>query len=384
MCNRVFWIFLATWRTTNTMATPKKPNTGTSTTLDCTLNHLYGKGSSSNKELEPIGVGPVSASTCAQELISNIVKRHPPKEGIVPSDIDIIQESVAMVTTPADVIQSRDMRRVPRVRPYRQLRPNEQHVTTNTFNEDMTALNTCNNRRQTVEQWRTTNPKSTSCVVDTPYSPTTFKWAGSNNIQHGSKLPLNMKPIQEILSPVYMDIMEKKHSSACKRQQNLHSTTLPLANVDECARIIEKDVGNSIPQQVQLKERNVQFTHDGVQKPFSKVKTLANKHVSQHNTSITSNVYEQKTQSTKHLYAQHSKLSSRNRHITQKFASKSICGQQDKVQTNDKQKCILQKEYAERLDNNNAQVTSQVIVVPRIWRCDKSNGKIMYSETSNG
>nr|GEY68613.1 hypothetical protein [Tanacetum cinerariifolium] len=43
MCNRVFWIFLATWRAANTMATPKKLDTRTSTTLDCTLNHLYGK-----------------------------------------------------------------------------------------------------------------------------------------------------------------------------------------------------------------------------------------------------------------------------------------------------------------------------------------------------
>nr|GEZ08413.1 hypothetical protein [Tanacetum cinerariifolium] len=38
--------------------------------------------------------------------IQNIaIQRHPPKEGAVPSDIDIIQESVAMVTTPADVIR---------------------------------------------------------------------------------------------------------------------------------------------------------------------------------------------------------------------------------------------------------------------------------------
>nr|GEW75796.1 hypothetical protein [Tanacetum cinerariifolium] len=163
----------------------------------------------------------------------------------------------------------------------------------------------------------------------------------------GSKLPLNMNPMHESLSPVPMGIMEKKHSSACKRQQNLDSITPPLANVDECARIIEKEITNST-------------------------------------STIRSNVYGQKNQSTKHLYAQDLKLSSQRRHISQKFVSKSICGQQHKVQTNDKQKCTLQKEYGERLDNNDAQVTSQVTVVPRIRHCDKSLAKCMYAETSNG
>ncbi|GKA47721.1 hypothetical protein Tco_0740604 [Tanacetum coccineum] len=58
--------------------------------------------------------------------IQNIApQRHPTKERTVPSDIDMIQESVATVTTPADV------------------------VTTNTCNGDVSAPNTCNNRRQT-------------------------------------------------------------------------------------------------------------------------------------------------------------------------------------------------------------------------------------------
>ncbi|GKC89580.1 hypothetical protein Tco_1150229 [Tanacetum coccineum] len=102
---------------------------------------------------------------------------------------------------------------------------------------------------------------------------------------------------------------------------------------------------------------------------------------------IRSNVYEQKNQSTKHLYAQDLKLSSQRRHILQKFMSKSICGHQHKVQTNNKQKYTLQKEYDERLDNSNAQVTSQVTVEPRkshFHNCDKSLAKCMYAETSNG
>ncbi|GJS40101.1 hypothetical protein Tco_0565144 [Tanacetum coccineum] len=118
----------------------------------------------------------------------------------------------------------------------------------------------------------------------------------------GSKLPLNMHSMHESLSPVHMDIMEKEHSSACKREQNLGSITPPLANANECPRIIEEDIGNVasarfnihnscatqpsdtscifgsamtnfVPtkgqavyfdnlEQVQLKKRNVQFTQD--------------------------------------------------------------------------------------------------------------------------
>nr|GEW14868.1 ribonuclease H-like domain-containing protein [Tanacetum cinerariifolium] len=164
--------------------------------------------------------------------IQNIaIQRHPPKEGTVPSDNDIIQESVAMALSidldmhlNADMsapttcnnrrqTESRDRRRVPCARPYRQLRRNEQQVTTNTFNGDVTAPNTCNNRRQNRDRLRVAcarpnrqlqldeqpattsenkkitlvygllNPKSASCFVDTPYSPTTFGRAGNNNIQ---------------------------------------------------------------------------------------------------------------------------------------------------------------------------------------------------------
>ncbi|GKC59203.1 hypothetical protein Tco_1086801, partial [Tanacetum coccineum] len=49
------------------------------------------------------------------------------------------------------------------------------------------------------------------------------------------------------------------------------------------------------PEQYQLNKRNGKFTEDGIQKAFAKVKTMANKHISDYTTStITSNVCEQK------------------------------------------------------------------------------------------
>ncbi|GKD92642.1 hypothetical protein Tco_1372479, partial [Tanacetum coccineum] len=96
---------------------------------------------------------------------------------------------------------------------------------------------------------------------------------------------------------------------------------------------------------------------------------------------LRSNVYEQKNQSTKHLYAQDPKLSSQRRHIPQKFVSKSICGQQHKVQTNNKQKYTLQKEYDERLDNNNAQEVkprnrpTQIETIENVHKGQKGKGE---------
>nr|GEW06942.1 hypothetical protein [Tanacetum cinerariifolium] len=207
--------------------------------------------------------------------IQNIaIQRHPPKEGTVPSDIDSIQESIAMVTTPTDVI------RLP------------QHTTY------MSAPTTYNNRRQTETQSRRH-----------------VSWTHPIRQRHSDGLAATIS--NTIHFNVYKNCATRPSDTSC-----MTNSVPTKGQVLYCHS----------PQQVQLKERNVQFTQDGVQKSFAKVKTLANKHVSQHNTStITSNVYEQKIQSTKHLYAQDLKLSSQHRHITQKFASKSICGQQDKV-----------------------------------------------------
>ncbi|GJR64759.1 trans-resveratrol di-O-methyltransferase [Tanacetum coccineum] len=63
MCNHVFWIFLATWRATNTMAAPKKPNTRTF--YYTSIGNAFGsnqKESSSyeyQQSLMPKGITPV-------------------------------------------------------------------------------------------------------------------------------------------------------------------------------------------------------------------------------------------------------------------------------------------------------------------------------------
>ncbi|GKA58770.1 hypothetical protein Tco_0758083, partial [Tanacetum coccineum] len=64
---------------------------------------------------------------CGKQKVAH--QQHQTKGRTISSDIDSIQESVAMVTTPADVIQVRDRRHVPRVRPNRQLQPDKQPAT---------------------------------------------------------------------------------------------------------------------------------------------------------------------------------------------------------------------------------------------------------------
>ncbi|GJU84098.1 hypothetical protein Tco_1291644 [Tanacetum coccineum] len=145
------------------------------------------------------------------------------------------------------------------------------------------------------------------------------------------------------------------------------------------------------PEQVQLNKRNSQFTLGGKQNAFAERKNLINNHVTQCNTSvIISNVHCQKKdatrcqQSTNHLYAQQAKLATQFRCSRQKkMATKPNCGQQQQVEADGKQICTLQKDSAERLDDNNAQATPQVTVVPCVDRYDKPHAKRTHRQTSN-
>ncbi|GJS69636.1 hypothetical protein Tco_0702477 [Tanacetum coccineum] len=66
-----------------------------------------------------------------------------------------------------------------------------------------------------------------------------------------------------------------------------------------------------------------------------------------------------------------------------KMATKPNCGQQQQVEANGKHIYTLQKDSAERLDDNNAQATPQVIVVPCVDYCDKPHAKRTHRQTSD-
>ncbi|GJU25553.1 hypothetical protein Tco_1164174 [Tanacetum coccineum] len=68
--------------------------------------------------------------------------------------------------------------------------------------------------------------------------------------------------------------------------------------------------------------------------------------------------------------------------LHKKIATKPNCGQQQQVEADGKQICTLQKASAERLDDNNAQATSQVTAVG-VDRCDKPHAKRTHRQTSN-
>nr|GEU94665.1 hypothetical protein [Tanacetum cinerariifolium] len=98
------------------------------------------------------------------------------------------------------------------------------------------------------------------------------------------------------------------------------------------------------------------------------VKNLINNHVTQCNTSvITSNVHCQKKMQLGE----------------EKDGHKTNCGQQQQVEADGKHMCTLQKDSGERLDDNNAQATPQVTVVPCFDRCDKSHAKRTHQQASD-
>ncbi|GKA65913.1 Myb/SANT-like domain-containing protein [Tanacetum coccineum] len=125
-----------------------------------------------------------------------------------------------------------------------------------------------------------------------------------------------------------------------------------------------------IPEQVQLNKRNSQFTLGGRQNAFAERKNLINNHVTQCNTCICHNV--------KCSPATQFRCSRQK-----KIATKPNCGQQQPMEADGKQICTLQKDSAERLDDNNAQATSQVTVVPCVDRCDKPHAKRTHRQTSD-
>ncbi|GKE38935.1 hypothetical protein Tco_1462340, partial [Tanacetum coccineum] len=111
------------------------------------------------------------------------------------------------------------------------------------------------------------------------------------------------------------------------------------------------------PEQVQLNKRNSRFTLCGKQKSFAERKNLINNHA---------------------------KPATQFRCSRQKkMATKPNCGQQQQVEANGKHIYTLQKDSAERLDDNNAQATPQVIVVPCVDYCDKPHAKRTHRQTSD-
>nr|GEX57429.1 hypothetical protein [Tanacetum cinerariifolium] len=197
-----------------------------------------------------------------------------------------------------------------------------------------------------------------------------------------------MNSLHESSSPVYMDVMEKEDPFARKQIQNSGSVTSQSTSANEFSTVIGEDTAfhhprhtscmtNIVstearelhchsPEQVQLNKRNSHFTLGGKQNAFAERKNLINNHVTQCNTSvIMPNVHCQKKMQ------------------LEEGCNKTNYGQQQQVEADGKQICTLQNDSAERLDDNNAQATSQVTAVPCVDRCDKPHAKRMHRQTSD-